>query len=144
MDKPKEPKHFLVFKIVGFSLLLVGITLIILGCVVFRVKFGDGDMPNFALFVPGLFISVFSVPCLFVGFAPKINKMQIDSVKYMQEFNKGNLSDIANTSADISSDALTQVAKSIKKGVKDSKYCKHCGAEIDADSKFCKECGKEQ
>ncbi len=28
-------------------------------------------------------------------------------------------------------------------GEKDTKFCKHCGAEIDADSKFCEECGNK-
>ena len=144
MSNLKEPKHFLYFRIIGFSLLFVGILLIILGTAVFRKEFADHTIINSALFVPGMFLCCFCAPCLFIGFGPKIRKMQIESQKYMQQSNKNNLSDIASTSADISSDAIRKTAKAIKNGVKETKYCKHCGSEIDADSKFCKDCGNNQ
>ena len=144
MSKLKEPKHFLTFRIIGFCLLIVGIILIVLGCVVFRTPFGHGTKENFALLVPGMFLSVFCIPCLFIGFATKINKMQIESAKYMQQSNKDDLTDIANTSADISSEAISKSAKAIKSGLNETKFCKHCGAKIDIDSKFCKDCGKAQ
>ena len=57
---------------------------------------------------------------------------------------KGKIIDYLSTKADISGEAITKVSKSIKKGFKNTKYCKYCGAEIDADSSFCKECGKKQ
>lgn len=146
MNNLKEPKHFKTFRIVAFSLLFVGIILIILGCVVFRQEWGfDNDtIPNFGLMVPGIFLCFFSFPCFFLGFMPKINKMSIDSAKYMQESNKENLTDIANTTADIVDESITKVVSSVKKGMKETKFCKHCGAKIDKDSKFCKDCGKEQ
>lgn len=52
----------------------------------------------------------------------------------------------ANKQADINKDAIKTTVHAIKEGLtKDEiKYCKHCGASIDADSKFCKSCGKEQ
>ena len=146
MNNLKEPKHFLIFRIIGFLLLFIGALLIVLGCAVFRTErsVGDGTIMNFALFVPGVFLCIFCIPCLITGFAPKINKMQIESHKYMQQSNKNNLKDIASTSADITGDAVTKTAKAIKNGLKETKFCKHCGAEIDYDSKFCKECGKNQ
>ena len=144
MNKTKEPKHFLTFRIIGFCSLAVGIILIILGCVVFRMPFGNGTTENFALLVPGMFLTVSCAPCLFIGFAPKISKMQVESAKYMQQSNKDDLTDIANTSADISSEAISKSAKAIKSGLNETKFCKHCGAKIDIDSKFCKDCGKAQ
>ena len=57
---------------------------------------------------------------------------------------KGDLTDIADTGADIASGAIKKTVKAIKEGLKDTKFCKHCGAEIDANSVFCNKCGKEQ
>lgn len=78
------------------------------------------------------------------GFKTEIAKLHTRTTKYIQEENKQDLTDIASTTADIASDAITTTTKSIKKGLKDTKFCKHCGKEIDKDSKFCSECGKEQ
>ena len=85
-----------------------------------------------------------AVICLVSGFSPEIAKLSTKTQKYIQEENKEDLTDIASAKADISGEAITKVSKSIKKGFKDTKYCKYCGAEIDADSSFCKECGKKQ
>lgn len=145
MSDLKEPKHFLVLRILGFSFLTLGIVLIILGCAVFRMEFGSNDTTiNPALFAPGMFLCIGSITCFLLGYSAKIEKMAIQSKKYIQDSNKENLKDIANLSADISSEAITKVGKSIKEGIKDKVFCKHCGAEIDSDSKFCKKCGKEQ
>jgi hypothetical protein len=141
MNKMKEPKHFMIFRFVGFLLLFGGITLIILGAVVFRTGRGAGD--NAALIVPGIFSCILSIPSLLIGFATKINKMHIDSIKYIQEENKENIKEIANNSADIVAEPLSKVVKSIKQENKKNKYCKECGASIDLDSKFCKSCGKK-
>ena len=64
--------------------------------------------------------------------------------KEIQIQHKEDLTSIANKSADISSEAITKTTRAIKKGIKDTKFCKHCGAEIDSDSTFCKSCGKKQ
>lgn len=142
--KNEKPKHFIVLKILGLFLILGGITMIVLGVAVFRTPFGDGTMGNPALFAPGAAMCVISIPTLFVGFAPEINKMQIKTVKYMQQENKEDLEDIASEGADIAGEAVTKITKSIKEGINDTIYCKHCGKVVDADSKFCKHCGKEQ
>ena len=60
------------------------------------------------------------------------------------EENKDDLKHIADNTADIVNEALTKTAEAFKNGIKDTKFCKHCGAQIDADSKFCSKCGKEQ
>ena len=80
---------------------------------------------------------------LMFGFRPELSKMTIKSAKYIQQENREDLKDLTKTSAEIASDAIKTTTKAIKEGLKDSMYCKHCGAEIDADSKFCKSCGKE-
>ena len=137
----KKPVVFLLMKIVG----IVGIALAIFGFVLSINGFGDFESNNFMLgiFMPpfGLFIGV---SCSLIGFMPEIKKMQTKTLKYVQEENKDDLTEIANTTADIVDDAITQTAKAMKKGLTDTKFCKYCGKEIDADSKFCSHCGKEQ
>ena len=140
----KEPKHFLVLRILGFILLAVGITLVVLACTVFAEPFLNTIEPSFAALMPGLFMTVISIPVLVGGFSPKIAKLNAKGAKYIQQETKDDLKDIASTKADIHSEAITTSFKAVKKGLKDIKYCKHCGAEIDADSTFCKECGKKQ
>lgn len=146
MAEQKEPRHLLVFRILGFLLLFGGITLVILGAVVFREEWGfHGEtIINSKLFTPGMFASFLSVPALLVGFSAKIAKASIASEKYIQQSTKEDLKDIADTSANITSDAVTTTVKAVKKGIKDTKYCSECGAEIEADSKFCRHCGKNQ
>lgn len=138
----KKPKHFLVFKIIGFF----GIGLAIAGFILTFTGFGNFENNNFMI---GGFMATFGlfigIVCLMFGFRPEITKMSTKSAKYIQEANKENLTDIANISADIYDEAIAHTAKAIKKGVEEEKiYCKHCGAKIDADSKFCNKCGKEQ
>ena len=88
---------------------------------------------------------VFSI-LMFVSpkFRGKIMSRQIKSTKYMMDESKEDLKSIANTTADISNEAITKTTRAVKKGLKDTIFCKHCGAEIDSDSTFCKSCGKEQ
>jgi len=68
----------------------------------------------------------------------------IDMQSEMLDKNQEKLTKIANQNADINSEAITKSAKALKKGFKDTVFCKHCGESIDSDSKFCKKCGKEQ
>ena len=137
----KKPTHFLVLKIIGF----VAVAVAIAGLIFVFAGFGDFSNNLFMIggfmFTFGLFIGV---ACLLSGFTPEIAKMKTESEKYIQAENKENLKEIASTSAEIGSDAITKVTRSVKSGLKDTMYCKHCGAEIDKDSKFCKSCGKEQ
>lgn len=141
MNNNNKPKHFKYFKIIGFIGLIVGIA----GFVLTRVGFGDFESNNFMIggfmFTFGLFVGL---SCLMIGFRPEIAKMSAKSKKYIQEENKGTFTDIANTTADIASEAITKTAAAIKSGLEDVVFCKHCGEKIDADSKFCSKCGKEQ
>ncbi|NLX94335.1 MAG: zinc ribbon domain-containing protein [Clostridiales bacterium] len=121
--------------------------------------------------VIGTFIFTFAMM-----FSPKLRaKMMgksVESVKYMMDEQKENLTDIAtaagdvvvdskknildqhagtlkemsDTTADISRGGLEIAARAIKDGIVkyDDIFCKCCGAAIDKDSVFCKSCGKQQ
>ena len=141
----KKPKIFLVLKILGFVSLICGIALIILGTAVFPEMFGGHAVaPNAALFAPGMILAIFSIPMFFIGFSPNLAKLSVQTTKYIQEQNKDDLTKIADNTSEIVGGAVKKTAKNIKEGLKDTKYCKHCGAEIDNDSKFCRDCGKKQ
>lgn len=141
MNDNKKPKHFIVCKVFGILFLIVGIA----GFVLSFTNFGNFDNNFFMIGgTLGSFGIFLGVALTFVGFSPEIRKMNIKSEKYIQKENEEDLSDLAEMSADISSKAITKTVKSVEKGLKDTKFCKYCGAEIDADSKFCSHCGKEQ
>ena len=137
----KKPKHLIVLKILGVVFACVGVA----GIVLTVLGFGNFDNNYFVIGGPMTCIGLFlAFVFIFTGFSPEIAKLSTKTSKYIQEENKQDLTDIATTKADISGEAITKVSKSIKKGFKNTKYCKYCGAEIDADSSFCKECGKKQ
>ncbi len=137
----KKPGHLVVFKIIGF----IGIAVGIFGFILSMVGFGDFESNNFMI---GGFLGCFGifvgVSGLAIGFKPDIARMSTKTARYIQQENKEELKDIVKTSAEISSDAITTVTKAVKDGLNDTVYCKHCGSKIAADSKFCKSCGKEQ
>ena len=138
--KDNKPRHFLIFKIVGSIAMVfavIGIFLTISG-------FGDFETNSFMI---GGFMTTFGFfvgfTCLIIGFSPNISKLSVKTARYIQEENKDDLQEIASTSAEIASDAITTVTKAVKNGFDDKIFCKHCGKPIDADSKFCSHCGKE-
>jgi hypothetical protein len=141
MNNNNKPKHFLVFKIIGF----IGITLAIIGFILTFTGFGDFDSNNFII---GGFMATFGlfigISCLMIGFRPEITKMSAKSAKYIQQENKEDFRDIASNTAEIASEAITKTTTAIKKGLDDKIFCKYCGEKIDSDSKFCNKCGKEQ
>ena len=141
MNNNNKPKHFIVFKIVGF----IGIILAIIGFALTVVGFDDFESNNFMIgglmATFGLFIGISG---LMIGFRPEITKMSTKSVKYIQQENKEYFKDIASNAADIASEAITKTTTAIKTGLDDKIFCKHCGEKIDSDSKFCNKCGKEQ
>ena len=141
MNNNNKPKHFMVFKIIGF----IGIILAIIGFVLTFVGFGDFESNNFMIggFMGalGLFIGI---SCLMIGFRPEITKMSTKSAKYIQQENKEDFRDIASNTADIASEAITKTTTAIKKGLDNKIFCKFCGEKIDSNSKYCNKCGKEQ
>lgn len=70
-----------------------------------------------------------------------LNQATINSKKKILDENEETLKEISDRSADINKNAVKKYAKSIKEGLEDSIYCKHCGEMIDADSNYCKKCG---
>jgi hypothetical protein len=138
----KKPKHFFIFKILG----ILGILLGILGVILTITGFNDFESNRFMI---GTMLTPFAlfigISCTIIGFRPEIEKNNIQTTRYIQEENKEELKDIANNSADIMENAVSQTASAVKNGLKENTlFCKYCGEKIDADSKFCKHCGKEQ
>lgn len=142
----KEPRHLKVLRIVGFSLVAVGVILFTLGIFVVKLNEGVfGETAHPGLYVPGIFLCFLSIPCLILGYSARIQKAHIATQKYIQGETKEDLTEMADTTAEIVSPAVTKITKAVKAGAKkDTMFCKHCGAEIDSDSKFCKVCGKKQ
>ena len=140
-----KPKHFFIFKIIG----AIGLIVALIGIILTVKGFGNFENNNFI--IGGLLATFgFFIGALFLvqGFKPEIARMNAKAVKYVQEQNKAELTDIANNAAEIMSNAVSQTANAVKDGVSENTegkiYCKHCCALIDADSKFCNKCGKEQ
>ncbi len=137
----KKPIHFLVLKIIG----VLGIAVAVCGMVLVIIGFGNFESNHFMIggfLMPfGVFVAVAGIVG---GFGPEIAKMKAKSTRYIQEENKEDLTAIASNVADIVSDAVTTATAAINEGMCATKFCKHCGAKIDADARFCPSCGKEQ
>ena len=139
----KKPLSLIILRIIGICALaiaLLGIVLVITG-------FDDFETNKFMI---GGFLTTFGlfagVSCTVAGFLPEISKTSIRTQKYIQNENKEDLKDIANTSAEIHAEAVTTITHAAAKGFTqgDTVFCKECGAKIDADSKFCRHCGTKQ
>ena len=141
MSNNGKPKHFLVLKIIG----IIALVAVVIGAYLVIVGFGDFESDNFMIGALTATLGVMiAIPCLIMGFSPEIAKTSTKTARYIQEENKEDLTEMANTTADIMGEATAKMAKSFREGFNDYKFCKHCGAKIDADSKFCSKCGKEQ
>ena len=159
MKENQKPKLFLVLKILGFTMIVIGLAVLIVGLNMkvpednFDMIFGNSvqnrmdaiTKKNFTIF-GGVACIMFSIPILSVGFSIEIKKMGIKTKKYVLEENREDLSNIADITADIAEESVKQTARAIKEGFsnEDAVYCKYCGQKIDADSIFCKSCGKRQ
>lgn len=120
------------------------------------------------ILIVAVLIFVFVILSLFFPrFRAKMLSRNVKSLKYMTDYTKDDISDIANNTiesahriyknneetlrninnmkASIKKDAIEATVRSIKKGIVDDDkiYCKHCGEAIDKDSTFCKACGKK-
>lgn len=135
-----QPKHFLVFKIIG----IVGAILTVVGIILSVVGFGDFERNNFMIggFMTGIGVMMTALGFM-IGFSPEIAKARAKTVRYIQEENKEDLTAIANNNAEIMSDAVSKTASAFANGVQKTMFCKHCGERIDSDSTFCSHCGKE-
>ena len=140
--KNKKPKSFLIYKLVGFCLLAVSITLLVLSFIV--ESQWKGHAPHPALMIPGMWLLVLAIVLIISGFTPELSKIALNNARYIQQQTKDTQKDIADTTEEIAHDAIKNTAIAVKEGLKEYKYCKHCGEQIDVDSTFCKHCGKEQ
>lgn len=141
MDKNNKPKHFLIFKILG----ILGAMSFIASMVLMVIGFGNFENKIFIIAMIMMPFSIMlSVLGISVGFGPEIAKMSTKTAKYIQQENKETLTEIASERADIASDAITKTVQAATKGIKDTIFCKYCGAEITKDSTFCNKCGKKQ
>jgi len=144
-----KPKHFLVLKIIGFTLLVVGVVILFKGLSMQVPDIGEDNWFNASrsksiTIFGGITCCFMSLPFLLLGFSPAISKIRVKSAKYIQKENKEELTDIVSSTADIASEAITKTTKAMNKSLTNTIYCKHCGAEIDSDSKFCAKCGQPQ
>ena len=80
-------------------------------------------------------------------------KISANMTKNIVKTNKDTFTEIADESAEITKDSITNIAKSVKEGLNETtsnsesenkKYCKHCGSSIDLDSAYCNKCGGKQ
>ena len=142
----KKPGLFLALKILAAVFLCVAIAGIVL------VITGFGDFENQWKFILGGFMTTLGIfltsICAATGFSREMAKVSVKMTKHIQNATKEDLTDIANTQAQIQSGAVKTIAGAARDGFDSAgaqtKFCKHCGTKIDEDSRFCKECGKEQ
>ena len=136
-----KPKHLLIFKILG----ILGAIATVAGIVLVIIGFGDFESNHFLIgsFVApiGLFAAVLGIT---IGFSPEIAKARAKTMRYIQEENKEELAAIASTHAEIMRDAVATTAGAVADGMRETKFCKHCGTKIDGDAKYCPACGKAQ
>ena len=143
MEKKKMNTKTMVILLVVSIIMIIGGVALAICCLTLADGAGKiaGMFGGFALVVIGMTASTFLA-------VPFLKKFSIKTTKYIQETNREDLEDIATTSAEIGAEATTitaqALAQGLKEGFKDTKFCKHCGSEIDKDSKFCPECGGQQ
>lgn len=90
-------------KVWGILQLIIGFLLLILASTVFRDKSWDDFAwkPNFALFVPGMFLSFFAIGIIITGFNPQITKftakLQSEVIDHAKEEIEESISKTADT-----------------------------------------------
>lgn len=90
-------------KVWGILQLIIGFLLLILASTVFRDKSWDDFAwkPNFALFVPGMFLSFFAIGIIITGFNPQITKftakLQSEVIDHAKEEIEESISKTAET-----------------------------------------------
>jgi hypothetical protein len=149
-NKNKQPIIYKVLRIIAFTGIIVSVILFIIAFTINVPSMGaynwfELSAKRSGMLFAGGAVMMISLFILFASFIPSIMKTQIKTHKYIINENEKDLKDISTKSADIYSEGLTKVAKSIKEGLTENTiFCKYCGKEIDANSQFCMHCGKNQ
>ena len=103
------------------------------------VSFGIRGFGGFLLIAVGSFL-----------FIPVFTKYGAKYSNYAAKYAKEDLTNLANTSADITGPAVKKIAKSAKEGWEDetdiqdgqdTKFCSNCGKRIKKSANFCEHCG---
>lgn len=101
--------------IIGFVMLAIGVTLVVLGAAVYDDKnWALGWKPNFALFVPGLFVCVISFVPILLGLSPKIVKMGMKLQNEALDTAGTEIQSAMTKTAVFASPAVATIAKSAK------------------------------
>ena len=117
----------LILRIVGFSLLIIGLILTIIAF----ANFGNFDNNLFMLTFIGL-------PCIAFGIGITVFSFSQSIARFV----KSEHAPVINEYAKEINPAVTTYAKAVKNGLTDNatKLCE-CGTKNPADAKFCNECG---
>ena len=144
MSEFKKPKAYIVCKTVAFVLLAIAAVFFVGGLVHEIMNPDHSNNGTIVIVRIGVGFAILSIIMFIIAFGPERRRMLAKYARYRQNETKDIATDIYLTQAEIKSGGIKTIAKAFKDGMKDSIFCKHCGAEIDQDSKFCRECGKEQ
>ena len=139
-------KRYKIARIAGILLLITGITLIILGTVVFRTyPFNDptwpgGDQPNFGIMIPGVFMTFIGFFTTITGFiAPSFKEM---AERYREEEFQRTLSEAERMQQRLNSVNQPQAETRQQASKQRRTNCQGCGATItQGNEKFCQFCG---
>ena len=124
----KKNSHIkIILRIIGFSLIIIGLILTVIAF----VNFGNFDSNLFMLNFIGL-------PCVGIG----IGITFFSFSQSIARFIKSEHAPVINEYAKDISPAITSYTSAIKDGLADNntKVCE-CGAKNPTDAKFCNECG---
>ena len=136
-----------VLRIVGWILLPIGLTLVIIGMASFMTSFGSGQMPTlFYLTFAGFPFLAGGGICLSLGYHRKMTEFMATQTAPVAK-------DFTNYMVDGTSDSFAKaagkIANEIKGGNKNSNVvegvtantCSKCGFVNPAESRFCAKCG---
>lgn len=127
----------------------IGIVIFFIGIALFLSAF---FMLSFSPILPLGGMALMVIGMLIGGYLV-LAKMSANMTKNVVKTNKDTFTEIADESAEITKDSITNIAKSVKEGLDETtsnsesenkKYCKHCGSSIDLDSAYCNKCGGKQ
>lgn len=162
--KRRLPKILIAFRVVGFLLLIGGITLLIIG-ICTRSEFMSFTKEH-RIFA-GIFVIFLSFAFLANGYQDKLQRLSINIDKHVAEYNKEELEDLKETTTGIGIKGTSRAIKNNKSSIYDAvetgaeavakavnnvneedatkyKFCSNCGNKITKSANFCSHCGAKQ